>query len=251
MSISKAIIVPARLQSVRFPRKLLHTVLGLPLILHTARRIRRIRPDVPLFFAVGDAELQEVLASDGFETVRTDPDLPSGSDRIAAANREIGAETVVNVQADEPLVTGDQIDTLFALLEKGAEMSTLGIPLNDSDRFVDPNQVKIVRAADGRALYFSRAPIPWFRESGGRLMPTDADPGTILGHLGLYGYRAGFLEKFVALPPSPLERIEKLEQLRALENGARIDVGLTEEHTLGVDTPGDVGRLEEILSTKT
>jgi len=221
------------------------------LILHTARRIRTVCPEVPLYFAVGDGELQEVLASEGFEAVRTDPALASGSDRIAAANREIGAEVVVNVQADEPLVSRSQIHALFALIGGGAEMSTLGIPLDDPDRFADPNQVKVVRALDGRALYFSRAPIPWLRDSNGKWVPGESGPGAVLGHLGLYGYRADFLKRFVELSPSPLERIEKLEQLRALENGARIEVGLTEERTVGVDTPGDVERLEEILANET
>lgn len=247
MSIPQAIIVPARLQSVRFPRKLLHPVLGRPLILHTASRIRSVCPEIPLFFAVGDPELEEVLASEGFEAIGTNPDLASGSDRIAAANRKIGAEVVVNVQADEPLVTHDQIAQLFEMIEQGAEMSTLGIRVEDPNRFADPNQVKIVRGVDGRALYFSRAPIPWFRDAKGRLDPRIADAVPVLGHLGLYGYRADFLERFVSLPPSPLEQVERLEQLRALENGVRIQVGLTDEHTIGVDAPEDADRLTALL----
>lgn len=239
--------MPARLQSVRFPRKLLHPVAGSPLILHTARRIAAECPETPLFFAVAESELAEVLEPEGFRTIATDPDLASGSDRIAAANRRIGAETVVNVQADEPLVSRSQVDALFALVEGGAEMSTLGIRLGDPGRFADPNQVKVVRGIDGRALYFSRAPIPWFRDEGGKPSAEQLESAAVLGHLGLYGYRAEFLERFVAFPPSPLERIEKLEQLRALENGARIEVGLTEETTVGVDVPGDVGRLERIF----
>ncbi|MGE9291232.1 MAG: 3-deoxy-manno-octulosonate cytidylyltransferase [Puniceicoccales bacterium] len=247
MSIPKAIIVPARLESVRFPRKLLYVVRGEPLILHTARQVQRSAPDCPLYFAVADEELAGVLEAEGFQCVLTDPSLASGTDRIAYANREIGAERVVNVQADEPLVSKSQIEMLFALLEGGAAMSTLAIPLDGLKRFKDPNQVKVVRALQGHALYFSRAPIPWDRESAG-----NPDPGTmgslpVLGHLGLYGYRASFLEQFVSLPPSPLEQIERLEQLRALENGAEIQVGLTEERTVGVDTPEDVGRLEEAL----
>lgn len=221
---------------------------GRPLVLHTADRIRKACPEIPLFFAVGDEELANVLGADGFDTLLTDPDLLSGSDRIEAANREIDAEMVVNVQADEPLVSRDQIQTLFSLIEKGAEMSTLGIRLSDPERFADPNQVKIVRSVDGRALYFSRAPIPWFRDNQGKLDLGDPSAGSVLGHLGLYGYRADFLRKFVSFPSSPLEKLERLEQLRALENGARIDVGLTEEHTVGVDTPADAERFEKILS---
>ncbi|MET3870236.1 3-deoxy-manno-octulosonate cytidylyltransferase [Puniceicoccus vermicola] len=247
MSIPKAIIVPARLESVRFPRKLLYVVRGEPLILHTARQVNRAAPDCPLYFAVADQELADVLEAEGFHCVLTDPSLASGTDRIAFANREIGAERVVNVQADEPLVSKNQIELLFELLEGGAEMSTLAIRLEALKRFKDPNQVKVVRGLQGRALYFSRAPIPWDRESAGNPDGPTMDAIPVLGHLGLYGYRASFLEKFVSLEPSPLEQIERLEQLRALENGAEIQVGLTEERTVGVDTPEDVGRLEAAL----
>ncbi len=245
--ISKAIIVPARLQSVRFPNKLLHPVRGRPLVLHTADRIAAAAPGIPLFFAVADEALADVLGGEGFQCVRTDPDLASGTDRIAAANREIGAGMVVNVQADEPMVTGEQIGTLFALVEAGAEMSTLAVRLEDPARLSDPSQVKVVRDLRGRALYFSRAPIPWSRDEGGAPPPSKMAEGAFLGHLGLYGYQAGFLEKFVGMKPSALEALEKLEQLRALENGARIEVALTESSTVGVDTPDDVARLEATL----
>lgn len=243
----RAIIIPARLESVRFPRKLLHPVRGVPLILHTARRVLSEAGGVPLFFAVADEELASVLEGEGFQCVRTDPALASGTDRIAYANREIGAGLVVNVQADEPLVTGGQIHVLFSLLEGGAEMSTLGIRLRDPERFADPNQVKIVRGLGGEALYFSRAPIPWHREAGGRPTQEMIEAVPFLGHLGLYGYRADFLERFVSLEPSPMEKIERLEQLRALENGARIQVGITQEHSVGVDTPADVDRFEAAI----
>lgn len=246
--IPKAIIVPARLQSVRFPNKLLHPVRGRPLVLHTAERVAAAAPGIPLFFAVAGEALADVLGGEGFRCVRTDPDLASGTDRIAAANREIGAEMVVNVQADEPMVTGKQIRTLFALVEAGAEMSTLAVRLGDPARLADPSQVKVVRDLRGRALYFSRAPIPWNRDDGGAPPASGMAGEAFLGHLGLYGYRAGFLEKFVGMRPSALETLEKLEQLRALENGARIEVALTESPTVGVDTPADVVRLEAALA---
>jgi len=247
VSVERAIIIPARLESVRFPRKLLHRIRGVPLILHTARRVSGEVPDIPLFFAVADEELVEVLEGEGFRCLKTDPSLASGTDRIAHANRVIKAARVVNVQADEPLVSARQIDQLFALLEEGAEMSTLAIRLQDPERFMDPNQVKVVRGLEGEALYFSRAPIPWVREAAGQPTRRDLERFPFLGHLGLYGYRADFLEKFVALAPSPLEQMERLEQLRALENGARIQVGVTNEHCVGVDTPADVGRFEAAM----
>tara|TARA_R100000027_G_scaffold10258_1_gene7372 strand:+ start:5615 stop:6376 length:762 start_codon:yes stop_codon:yes gene_type:complete len=247
VSIPKAIIVPARLESVRFPRKLLYPVRGQPLILYTAQQIRRSAPDCPLFFAVADRDLADVLEREGYNCVLTDPSLASGTDRIAYANREIKAEKVVNVQADEPLVSKGQIEMLFELLEGGAEMSTLGIRLQSLKRFKDPNQVKVVRDLDGNALYFSRAPIPWDRESAGNPNQSTMEFIPVLGHLGLYGYQAEFLERFVSLAPSPMEQIERLEQLRALENGAKLQVGITEERTVGVDTPEDVGRFEAAL----
>jgi 3-deoxy-manno-octulosonate cytidylyltransferase (CMP-KDO synthetase) len=247
VAIPKAIIVPARLRSVRFPRKLLHPVAGVPLVLRTARRIRAECPEIPLVFATAEEELAAVLGDDGFETVATDPALASGSDRIAAANETVGAAVVVNVQADEPLVSRAQIEALFARIDGGAEMSTLAVRLADPDRVRDPAQVKVVRDRTGRALYFSRAPIPWARDHGGVPPARELAEVEVLGHLGLYGYRADFLARFVSMAPSPLEKAEKLEQLRALENGARIEVGLTEEPTVGVDTPEDIARLERIV----
>ena len=168
MRIPRAIIIPARLQSVRFPGKLLHPVRGRPLVLHTAGRVAAVAPGVPLFFAVADDSLGEILEKEGFRCIRTDPDLASGTDRIAAANREIGAGMVVNVQADEPLVTGQQIHTLFDLLEAGAEMSTLAVRLTDPVRLSDPAQVKGGSRSTGpRALFFpgTRSLVPRNRGS--------------------------------------------------------------------------------------
>jgi len=248
VAIPKAIIVPARLQSVRFPRKLLHPIQGVPLILCTARRIQNVSPGIPLYFAVGDEELAIVLEAEGYKCIRTDPSLASGTDRIAFANRQIGADFVVNVQADEPLVTGPQIDNLFRLLgEEGVAMSTLAVQLFDPARLADPSQVKVVLGVNGKALYFSRAPIPWSRDSQGEPSADLMKVLPVFGHLGLYGYRADFLEAFLQLKPSALEKIECLEQLRALENGFEIRVGLTKDETIGVDTLGDIERLERVL----
>ncbi|MEM0965712.1 MAG: 3-deoxy-manno-octulosonate cytidylyltransferase [Verrucomicrobiota bacterium] len=250
VSIPKAIIVPARLQSIRFPRKLLHPVQGEPLILHTARQVKAVAPETPVFFAIAEEELKSVLESEGYSCVMTDPDLASGTDRIAYANREILADQVVNVQADEPLVSGRQIAELFSLLDSSAGMSTLAVRLTDPARINDPSQVKVVMDQQGRALYFSRAPIPWDRESKGYPTKERLETIKVFGHLGLYGYQGRFLERFVDLKPSPLERIERLEQLRVLENGIEIKVGVTEESTIGVDTPEDLVRLERALDAR-
>ena len=233
MSLDLALIVPARLASTRFPRKLLHEVDGKPLILWTAERLVNEVPGWPLFFAVAEEELAKVLRKAGFEAVLTDPNLPSGTDRVAAANREIGAARVINVQADEPMTRGKDVETLRDLLATGAPMATLAAPFPDEVGFRDSHKVKVVCGAAGQALYFSRAPIPFDRDNAG----WGSFPAR--WHLGLYGYQAEFLEQFPQLPPGTLEQVEKLEQLRALEHGYTIAVGAAEGPTIGIDTPED------------
>jgi len=247
MSKNPSIIVPARLASTRFPRKLLHDVRGKPLIVWTAERIRAVAPEFPLFFAVDDAELAECLEGAGFEAIRTRADHPSGTDRLAEANAEVGAHAVINVQGDEPLVTGEQIRALAAGLETEAAIATLAIPFEQPEDFRSPHQVKVVRDRAGFALYFSRSPIPFARDAGG---PVDAGwlaANHCYRHLGLYAYDAGFLEAFATLEPGYLEQTEKLEQLRAMEHGFRIHVGITEQPTVGIDTPEDVAAFEARL----
>lgn len=238
-----AIIVPARLNSHRFPRKLLHRVHGKPLVLWTAERLRSELPGWTVVFAVGEEELAEVIAEAGFRTVLTDPELPSGTDRLAAANAEVGADFVINVQADEPLVKASEVALLADLIRGEVEMATLATPFRDDADFRNPNRVKVVRNAQGIALYFSRSPIPYSRHG----QPLGAD--CALWHLGLYAYRADFLKRFSALPPGRLEQIERLEQLRALENGWRIAVGVVEQGGIGIDVPEDVERFLDAVRT--
>ncbi len=230
------IVVPARLASVRFPEKLLFPIRRKPLILWTAERLRAEAPEIPTWFAVDSERLAAVLEDAGFRAVRTDPELPSGTDRIAEANRELGARYVINIQADEPLVRREQVLLLRTLIRRdGVDMSTLAIPFADEIDFQNPSKVKVVMGRDGNALYFSRAPIPWNRDRPGRLTE-----GAGLLHLGMYAYTSGFLDTFRSLEPGRLEQLEKLEQLRALENGYRIAVGVTDRPTIGIDTPEDV-----------
>ncbi len=243
-----AIIVPARLASTRFPRKLLHPVRGLPLILHTARRVRSVAPELPLFFAVAEQELADVLECAGFRCVITDPDLPSGTDRLAEANASIGAKNVINVQADEPLVAASHIAALAARISQGGfDMATLGTPFLSVEDFRDSNRVKVVRAKDGMALYFSRSPIPFSRDSRGAVDAAWLAAQPVLLHLGMYAYTAQFLAAFPKLSQGTLESIERLEQLRAMEHGYRIAVDCTLETTLGIDSPADVPLLEARL----
>lgn len=240
------IIVPARLASQRFPRKLLFPILDKPLILWTAARIRDQVPEIPLAFAVGDQELAETLDSAGFQAIMTDPNLASGTDRIAQANETLQADTIINVQADEPLVTAAQLQTLHRLIQGGVDMATLARPFEDATSFHDPNRVKVVCRADGQALYFSRSPIPLDRNGDAQSLPDNA-----LLHLGLYAYKADFLRRFVQWPEGRLEQLEKLEQLRALENGATIAVGITTDHGIGIDTPEDAKAFEKLCGLQT
>lgn len=246
---SATIIVPARLASSRFPEKLLHKVHNKPLILWTAERIRQEAPEYPLWFAVDGDLLANLLSESGFEVVCTDPELPSGTDRIASANQRIGASRVINLQADEPLISGNQIRMLDQLLGSGTDMATLGRPILDNDSYHNPNHVKMVRSTTGQALYFSRSPIPYIRDTAGQFTPSAAGSGGLLIHLGLYAYTAEFLEVFASLPVGHLEALEKLEMLRALENGYSIATGVTQEPTIGIDTPEDIVLFESALRT--
>ena len=247
MSKTPSIIVPARLASTRFPRKLLHEVRGKPIIVWTAERIRAVAPEFPLYFAVDDAALQSCLRSAGFDVVMTRADHPSGTDRLAEANAAVGAAAVINVQGDEPLVTGEQIRALAAGLQGGAAMSTLAIPFERPADFANPNQVKVVRDRAGNALYFSRSPMPFARDAGGAVDAAWLAAHPCYRHLGLYAYDADFLKAFSTLEPGFLENIEKLEQLRAMEHGYRIHVGITDQPTIGIDAPEDVAEFEARL----
>jgi 3-deoxy-manno-octulosonate cytidylyltransferase (CMP-KDO synthetase) len=245
-----AIIVPCRLESKRFPRKLLHKIEGKPLVLWVAERIRAVAPDYDLWFAVDDALLRDCLAGAGFRAVMTRADHASGTDRIAEANRSVGADTVINVQADEPLVSARQIGLLGELIGGQAQMGTLATRFARAADFLNPNQVKVVCDLQGRARYFSRSPIPHPRDHGGPLSDAWVVANPCFKHLGLYAYKAKLLEEFSGLPPGRLEGIEKLEQLRVLENGREIAVGVTDEPSIGVDTPEDAERFAAHVASR-
>jgi len=243
-----AIIVPCRLESTRFPRKLLHKIKGRPLLLWVAERIARETPEFPLWFAVDHELLRDCVVGAGFKAIMTSASHQSGTDRLAEANRTIRADRVINVQADEPLVSGGQLRALASLLAGGAPMATLATPFKRAADFANPNQVKVVLApATKRALFFSRSPIPFARDRAGVVDDAWVASHPCFKHLGLYGYRADLLEKFAKLPVGKLEQIEKLEQLRVLENGYEIACDLTEDPTIGVDTPEDAVKFEQWL----
>lgn len=216
------------------------------MLLRVAERIASQAPELPLFFAVDHELLRACVADAGFAALMTSAAHASGTDRIAEANRSVGAEFVINVQADEPLVTGAQIRMLAALLAEGAPMATLATPFRRAADFSNPNQVKVVLApATRRALFFSRSPLPYARDRGGAVDDAWVQTHPCFKHLGLYGYRADLLAKFATLPAGRLEQIEKLEQLRVLENGYEIACDITEDPTIGVDTPEDAVKFEE------
>lgn len=242
-----AIIVPCRLESTRFPRKLLHSIKGKPLLLWVAERIRSEVPDIPLWFAVDDKLLADCVEGAGFRAIMTDPAHQSGTDRIAEANRTVKAARIINVQADEPLVSAAQINALADLLAKGADMATLATPFQRIVDFFDPNQVKVVMRADGRALYFSRSRMPFSRDLGLTIDDDWVKANPCHRHLGLYAYQADLLAKLGSLPPGRYEQIEKLEQLRVLEAGYDIHCAVTDDPTIGVDTPKDAEKFEQWL----
>jgi len=245
-----AIVVPCRLESTRFPRKLLHAIRGKPLVLWVAERIAVQAPEFRLWFAVDHELLRVPLAAAGFQTILTAPTHQSGTDRLAEANRTVRADFVINVQADEPLVTGAQIRRLAELIAGPVAMATLATPFQTAADFANPNQVKVVVRNDGRALYFSRSPMPYARDRAGAVDDAWVAAHPCYRHLGVYAYKGDLLERFAKLPVGRLEQIEKLEQLRVLENGYDIAVGFTEDPTIGVDTPEDAARFEGLLEAK-
>lgn len=243
-----AIIVPCRLESTRFPRKLLHKVRGKPLLQWVAERIAAVAPEFPLYFAIDDDQLRAPLAAGGFQALMTSRSHASGTDRIAEANRTVRADHVVNVQADEPLVSRAQIMALAEAIRGSAPMATLATPFTTAADFANPNQVKVVLArSTRRALFFSRSPLPFARDRAGVVDDAWVRSHPCFRHLGLYAYHADLLERFAKLPLGDLEQIERLEQLRVLENGYAIACDLTADPSIGVDTPEDAEKFERYL----
>jgi 3-deoxy-manno-octulosonate cytidylyltransferase (CMP-KDO synthetase) len=236
-------ILPSRWGSSRFPGKPLHPIAGKPLIQHVWERCRHCAQLDELRIATDDRRIFEAAEAFGARAIMTSADHPTGTDRLAEAVRQLPETThVVNIQGDEPLIDPGLIDGLAALMraEPELDMATAANPLDPGDPVVaDPDVVKVVTALDGRALYFSRAAIPHFRHPVGGLGARR--------HKGIYAYRREFLERFVTWPPSPLERAESLEQLRALENGAAIKVIPTDDRSPGVDTPAQAAEVERLL----
>ena len=248
------VAIPARYAASRLPGKPLRLLAGEPLVVHVARRALAAGA-AEVWVAADDARIAEALAGSGVRIAMTSPGHASGSDRLAECATIAGwadDTVVVNLQGDEPFAPAAGIRAVAdTLVGSGADMATLATPVEDAATLADPNAVKLVRAASGDALYFSRAPVPWPRDAWATAEGRAVLPGghPWLRHIGIYAYRAGFLKRFAALPPTPLERIESLEQLRALEHGHRIAVALSPEpFPPGVDTPEDLARAERRLA---
>ena len=231
-------VIPARYGAQRFPGKPLALIAGKPLVQRVYEQARQAQRLDRVVVATDDARIADAVKNFGGEVVLTAPTCPSGTDRAAEVARQIECDQIVNIQGDEPLMRPAMIDQLVEGLA-GSDMATLARPIESAEALANPNIVKVVFAHNGNALYFSRHPIPFVREGGA--------PVAHFKHLGIYAYQRDFLLKFVQLPPSDLEQAEKLEQLRALENGFTIKVLVTPYDSVGVDTPADVQRVEQIL----
>ncbi|HXG46813.1 MAG TPA: 3-deoxy-manno-octulosonate cytidylyltransferase [Methylomirabilota bacterium] len=239
-------LIPARYASTRFPGKPLHPIAGRPLIQHVVERCRRATSLAEVIVATDDQRIADV-AHNFCRVEMTSDRHPSGTDRIAEVAARLECDAVVNVQGDEPLMEPDVIDAVARALAN-ADMSTAAAPLREASDYDNPNVVKVVVNAAGRALYFSRRTIPFLREAAGRPVAEQLAAFPFLKHLGIYGYRRQTLLRLIRFPVSPLENAEKLEQLRALENGISIAVVRVDYASVGVDEPEDVAKVERLLN---
>lgn len=236
-----AAVIPSRFGAERFPGKPLHPIAGVPMVVRVLKRAAEADGIDAVLVATDDARIVAAVEAAGGRAVLTDPALPSGTDRVWAAVRDQPFDIVLNVQGDEPLMDPRNIERVATFLRAHLEfpLATVALPLPEGTDAADPNVVKVVRADDGRALYFSRAAIPFRRRPA---------PGLrTLKHLGLYGYRKEALKRWTELPPHPLEVAEGLEQLRALAAGMAMAVLDAASDSIGVDTIEDARRVEEIL----
>jgi 3-deoxy-manno-octulosonate cytidylyltransferase (CMP-KDO synthetase) len=251
--VAALVIIPARYGSTRFPGKPLAPLKGKPVIQHVYENAVAARLARAVVVATDSEEIAARVSAFGGRAVMTSGGHASGTDRAAeaaASGQYAMYDIIVNVQGDEPLIRHEMVDAVVELLDdERASVSTLARKTGSPDDMLDPNVVKVVLDAEGFALYFSRAPVPYQRD-------TWKDLGSLRGsrfeahkHIGIYGYRRDALMRLTGLPQSALERAERLEQLRALENGFRIKVGITPFDTIGVDTPKDLERVEKCLSS--
>lgn len=242
-------VIPARYASTRFEGKALADIMGKPMVQHVYERTLKASLVSEVIVATDDERIASCVRGFGGRVEMTSPDHETGTDRLAEVAQRLDADVVVNVQGDEPLIDPAMIDQAIAPLmeDPTIPMATLKTRIKTLHDFLSPNVVKVVSDPKGNVLYFSRSPLPFFRDKWNDLKDEAFTSGKLLcyKHVGLYVYKREFLPLFAALPPSYLEMAEKLEQLRVLENGYRIKIVETEFESIGVDTPGD---LEKVLS---
>jgi 3-deoxy-manno-octulosonate cytidylyltransferase (CMP-KDO synthetase) len=236
-------VIPARLASTRFPRKLLQIINGKTILEMVYARAREAQSIDRTIVACDDEELKKCVELFGGQAVLTGKHHTSGTERLAEIAEHVGSGILVNVQGDEPMMHSDTIDRVVQALIRNpkCDVTTACVQKNDAEGFADPNVVKVIKDREGNALYFSRASIPYDR---------DAVSTAYFKHLGIYAYRRGFLSEFQNLSPSHLEQREKLEQLRALENGYKIHVIETIHDSIGIDTAQDFERVKSILTSQ-
>ena len=248
-------IIPARYNSTRFPGKPLVLLKNKPIIQHVYEKAKASKLVNEVFVATDDIRICNVVESFGGNAIITSPEHSSGTDRIAEAVNKLLTEgynltensIIINLQGDEPLVKVEMIDQLIELMRKGENfIGTLVKPIEDETDFHNPNIVKVVFDKNHFALYFSRSPIPFDRE---KFLKGFSNNCFMFKHIGIYGYNVKILKEFVCLPQSPLEKIESLEQLRALEKGIKIKVGITQYESFGIDTPEDLKKAEEYFNS--
>ncbi len=245
-------IIPARYGSTRFPGKPLALINGLPMIQHVCQRVAKATLVDRVIVATDDERIAAVVDDFGGEVMLTRDDHPTGTDRLAEVAETIEAELIVNVQGDEPLIDPRMVDqAIIPLVEnRQIQMGTLASQIEQIGDFHNPNVVKVVKDQSGFALYFSRAPIPWPRDLDSEQLEKNLPQPSFLRHIGLYVYRRELLLDYPSWPKTPLERLENLEQLRALERGIRLYVAETEFSCHGVDTPEDLERVSQLMSVE-
>jgi 3-deoxy-manno-octulosonate cytidylyltransferase (CMP-KDO synthetase) len=241
------IVIPARYGSTRLPGKALAEIEGRPLVQHVYDRAIRSRLASDCLIATDDARICRACEGFGGNVMMTSPDHNSGTDRMAEVASKLHADVYINVQGDEPLVDPDAVDLLIKTMfdDPSIKMGTLKRPMNSYEDFTNPNMVRVVCDKDDFALYFSRAPVPFLTRDR-----FEEHRGLVFKHIGLYSFRRDFLLEFSKMPPSPLERAERLEQLRVLEAGIRIKALTTDYESISVETPADLERVRALFAQR-
>jgi len=240
------VVIPARHASTRFPGKPLASIGGKPMIQHVVEGVQQARLVSQVVVATDENDIKKAVESFGGQAVLTRHDHRTGTDRVAEVAAHLAADVYVNVQGDEPLIDPGTVDSLVEAIigDAAIQVATCCTEILQPNDIMDPNIVKVVRDFDGNALYFSRAPIPWVRDTAETAEPRHWK------HLGLYAFRRAALLEFPTLPPGDLERVEQLEQLRWIENGFHIAVVETDYDAVSVDVPADVERVEKLLAAR-